>query len=594
MAVIAVDKLIGQALREQGLLTGEQIEQLLAIQPKQKQRLGEMAVGLGFFSETDLARFLATFFGVPSAELPDDEDLDLTIVELLPESLARRYNVIITAKDGEVVTLAMADPLDVRAVDAVRVSTGCRVRKTVAARGAIQRAIDRSYHAASRIAQSMDHLLAGEGNGEQAGQAIETADAESTDVAAGNTSGDMQLDQLKSEASHAPVVQYVNLLLMRAVQERASDIHIEPEEHTVTIRLRIDGQLREVGDPPKHMLQAILTRIKLLGNLNIAERRLPQDGRFKFRVFDKTIDVRLSSLPTVYGEKLVLRILDRGSLILDMHSLGFEPGMLETFNKALTLPHGLVILTGPTGSGKTTTLYAALNSIKTPKKNIVTIEDPVEYQLPKINQVHTKADIGLTFAAGLRSILRQDPDIIMVGEIRDRETAEICIRAALTGHLVLSTLHTNDAVSAISRLTDMGIERYLLTASLTLVMAQRLVRRICDDCSAPFEPPADLRARVAKLAGADGAPWKFRQGIGCKRCGQSGYYGRVAIYEQFVITERVKRLMAEGATVGQIALAATQDGLQTLLQSALHTVRDGVTTLDEAFSVCATQSEMLE
>jgi len=275
-----------------------------------------------------------------------------------------------------------------------------------------------------------------------------------------------------------------------------------------------------------------------------------------------------------------------------MQELGFEPKMLETFNRTLQLPYGLVLLTGPTGSGKTTTLYAALSTIKTPTKNIVTIEDPVEYQLSKINQVHTKASIGLTFAAGLRSILRQDPDIIMVGEIRDRETAEICIRAALTGHLVLSTLHTNDSVSAINRLTDMGIEPYLLTASLTLVMAQRLVRRICEDCAAPWEPPKELTNRLHRLAQDGSAAWKFRRGKGCRRCGSSGYFGRIAVYEQFVISDTIKALVAEEAKLHQVRQAAQQEGLQTLLQSALNKVREGTTTLDEAFSVCATQPEL--
>ena len=496
---VGTTRLFGQALLEQGLVSEEQLTQLLAAQPKQKQRVGETAVSLGFVREPELARFLADFFHFPYFELADDEEFDFAAVELVPEALARRYNLIVTKKEGDCLTVAMADPLDVRAVDAVRLETNCRVRKVVASRSAILRAIDRSYHAASRIAKSMDHLLAGE----------TTEEGETVPVQEIKDASSQIVDDLKHEASDAPVVQFVNLLLMRAIQERASDIHIEPEEHTVTIRLRVDGLLREVTAPPKHMFRPITTRIKLLGNLDIAERRLPQDGRFKFNVFDKTIDVRLSSLPTVYGEKLVLRILDRGSLILDMQSLGIEPKMLKTFNEVLHLPYGLVILTGPTGSGKTTTLYAALNTIRTATKNIITIEDPVEYQLAKINQVHTKASIGLTFAAGLRSILRQDPDIIMVGEIRDRETAEICIRAALTGHLVLSTLHTNDAVSAISRLTDMGIEPYLLTASMSLVMAQRLVRRICEECSTSWEPPKELLNRLKSLKSVDsnGGSW---------------------------------------------------------------------------------------
>ena len=575
-------RLIGQALLEEGLLNREQLDQLLELQPQQKQRLGESAVKSGFFSEQELAKFLARFFSLPYIELLDDEELDLASVELVPEAMARRYCLIVTKKEGNLLTVAMADPLDVRAIDAVRLETGCGIQKVVSSRYAVLRAIDRSYHAASRIAKSMDHLLAGETTDEQSIQLQQAIEAGS------------EAEQLKHEASDAPVVQFANLLLMRAIQERASDIHIEPEESSVTIRLRVDGQLREVTAPPKHMFRAITTRIKLLGNLDIAERRLPQDGRFQFKVFDKAIDVRLSSLPTIYGEKLVLRILDRATLILDMTDLGFEPKMLETFNRILHLPYGLVILTGPTGSGKTTTLYAALHTIKTPTKNIVTIEDPVEYQIAKINQVHTKPSIGLTFAAGLRSILRQDPDIILVGEMRDRETAEICIRSALTGHLVLSTLHTNDSIAAISRLTDMGLEPYLLTASLSLVMAQRLARRICEDCSAPWDPPQELLKRLKKLVPEKEANWKFRRGKGCKKCGQSGYLGRIAIYEQFVISDKIKTLVAEEATMTQLKQEALKEGFQTLLQSALNKVRDGMTTLDEAFSVCATQSETME
>ena len=577
-------KLIGQALVEEGLLTQKQVDHLLSDQTKQNQRLGEAAVTSGLIPQVSLAKFLAKFFDLPYVELADQEELDLTLVELIPQSLARRYSLLPIHREGDLLTVAMADPLDVRAMDAVRLQTKCRIQKVVSSQGAILRAIDRAYHAPSLIARSMDILLEGEANGVH----VQEEDLPALQRRVGETSS--QVEQLKHEASDAPVVQFVNLLLMRAIQERASDIHIEPEENSVTIRLRVDGQLREVSAPPKYMFRAITTRIKLLGNLDIAERRLPQDGRFKFTVFDKTIDVRLSSLPTVYGEKLVLRILDRGTLILDMQVLGFEPRMLEIFSGVLQLPHGLVILTGPTGSGKTTTLYAALHAIRTPTKNIVTVEDPVEYQLSKINQVHTKPGIGLTFAAGLRSILRQDPDIIMVGEIRDLETAEICIRAALTGHLVLSTLHTNDAVSAISRLVDIGIEPYLITASLNLVMAQRLVRRICQECEAPWDPPRELLRRLKGIVGDDGVSWKFLRGKGCKRCGESGYLGRIAIYEQFLLTDKVKALITGGASIHQVKQEAGREGLQTLLQSALNKVRDGVTTLDEAFSVCATQS----
>ncbi len=572
---------IGQALVGQGLLNEEQLSQALTLQPKQKQHLGETAVSLGFLKEEELAKFLAHFFHLPYVELVNEEEIDLSAAELVSEPLARRYCLMALRKKGDSVVVAMADPQDIRAIDAVRLETKCRVYKVVASRAAILRTIDRCYHTALRISKSMDQLLAEKTSPETGLQFQTSPEAE------------VQLEQLQHEASDAPVVQFVNLLLMRALQERASDIHVEPEEHSVTIRLRIDGQLREVAAPPKAMLQAVTTRIKLLGNLNIAERRLPQDGRFKFKFFDRTIDVRLSSLPTVYGEKIVLRLLDRGALILDMSSLGFEPKMLENFRQALQLPHGLLILTGPTGSGKTTTLYAALNAIKTPTKNIVTIEDPVEYQLTKINQVHTRSDIGLTFAAGLRSILRQDPDVIMVGEIRDRETADICIRSSLTGHLVLSTLHTNDAVSAVSRLIDMGLEPYLLAATLTVVMAQRLVRKICMECNETYEPPQELLKRL-EAVDPDAILWKFRRGRGCPRCGETGYFGRIAVYEQFVVTEKMKALMAEGASLQRLKRQAQEEGLQTLFQSALHKVRDGVTTLDEAFSICATQGEVLE
>jgi len=329
-------------------------------------------------------------------------------------------------------------------------------------------------------------------------------------------------------------------------------------------------------------------------NLDIADRRLPQDGRFNFKVFDKRIDVRVSVLPTIYGEKIVMRLLDRSNLILDLKTLGFHPDMLKNFKRVLSMSHGLVILTGPTGSGKTTTLYAALNGIKDPSKNIVTIEDPVEYRLAGVNQVNAKSDIGLSFASGLRSILRQDPDIVMVGEIRDRETAEICIRSSLTGHLVLSTLHTNDSISAISRLVDMGIERYLLAATVNLVMSQRLVRRICSDCAESWEPPREILERLTRMVKIKDSSWNYKRGKGCSRCSGSGYRGRVAVYEPFVVTGKIRSLIADGASIAQIRKAAEKEGFQPLLHSALREVRNGTTTLDEALRICASQGDELD
>jgi type IV pilus assembly protein PilB len=572
--LFGAQRFLGKALVDCQMLTQEQLERALAAQTENKKRLGEAAVALGLLSESALAQFLAQHFHIPYFDLKDDEELNIADVEILPESTARRYQVIIVKKEENVVTLAMADPVDVRALDAVRLETQCKIRKVVSCQSSILKAIDRYYHTVSRLAKSMDHLIATE-----KGQTTCPISGSSID------------EQLKFEATDAPVVQFVNLILMRAVQEQASDIHIEPEERGVTVRFRIDGQLRETSAPPKHMFQAITTRIKLLGNLDIAERRLPQDGRFKFQVFEKNIDVRVSCLPTLFGEKIVMRVLDHASLILDMKSLGFEDTMLDVFRRTLALPHGLVIITGPTGSGKTTTLYAALNSIKSAAKNIVTIEDPVEYQMPKVNQVSTKPDIGLTFAAGLRSILRQDPDIVMVGEIRDRETAEICIRAALTGHLVLSTLHTNESISAVSRLKDMGIEPYLLSATLNLIMAQRLVRKICEECTEKWQPSSEILDRLKKFGAREIENWNFKRGRGCSKCGETGYKGRIAVYEQFVTSEKIKSLIAEGASFTQLEEAARKDGFQTLLQSALNKVKNGITTLDEVLSSCSTQGQ---
>ncbi len=510
---------------------------------------------------------------------------DPETVALIPESTARRYCVLATSKKDNRITVAMADPFDVRAIDAVRVETGCAIDKTVSERTAIQRAVDHYYLNPSRLADSLKALLSAKTptNGDHSPAAVRAS-----------SSTPDELDQLKLEASDAPVVQFVNLILMRAVQDRASDIHVEPEENSINVRFRVDGALRDFSSPPKHLQQAILTRIKLLSDLNIAEHRLPQDGRFKFRAFQKTIDVRVSCLPTIHGEKLVLRILDRSSLILDMEELGFEPELQRTFLRVLDLPYGLVILTGPTGSGKTTTLYAALRMIAKRTKNIVTIEDPVEYQLKGINQVRVRSDIGFSFANGLRAILRQDPDIIMVGEIRDRETAEICIRAALTGHLVLSTLHTNDSASAISRLTDMGVEPYLLAATINLLIAQRLVRRICPDCREKWTPSDELIERLGRLAPLDSKSWEFHKGRGCASCGDTGYRGRIAVYEPFLVTGEIRTLIAEGAALRTLKETAFRGGVRSLLHAALKKVKEGMTTLDEALSICATQTEPMQ
>jgi len=560
---------LGSILLETGKINEQQLEQAIEKQKGTRKLLGDVLVELQFVRPQDIARCLARQLDIPYFELGDDFRLEPEEVKLIPESVSRRFCLIpVKREDGPTLTVVMRDPLDIQALDTVRSLTNLEIRKAVGTEERIRAVIDRFYREDAHIERNLQDLVD-----------LETEEIEIDGDAATDT------DQLRVQANDAPVVRFVNLLLMQAVRDRASDIHFEPGERAVAVRLRIDGVLREVTPPPKSLYQAIVTRIKILSEMDIAERRLPLDGRFKFKAYGRIIDVRVSSLPEVHGEKLVLRLLDREALLVDMRSIGFEDDMLTQFQRILHMPHGIILLTGPTGSGKTTTLYSALSYIQSPEKNIQTVEDPVEYQIPGINQMQIKPAINLDFAHALRSILRQDPDIIMIGEIRDLETARIAMRASLTGHLVLSTLHTNDAPSAVWRLKDIGVESYLIGATVELVISQRLVRVICDDCREEYTPPSDL-FRVVRAVCPDADQWRYVRGAGCRKCGKSGFRGRTALIEFMEMSDPLREIILAGAGETALRNKAAELGMQPLHVDGFAKVKNGVTTLDEVMNVC--------
>ena len=560
---------LGTILVSSGRITEAQLLEATRIQESSGRLLGEVLRDMGAIDDDDIARALATQLGIPFFELGDDFRLEKEDVRLVPESVARRFCVIpVRDKATSTVTLVMRDPLDLHAIDTVRSLTSHPVAKAVSTDERIRAVIDRYYAEEAHIERNLRDI----------------ADAEVEDMVREAEDGTVNADQLRVLANDAPVVRFVNLLLMQAVRDRASDIHFEPHEKDVVVRLRIDGVLREVTPPPKGLYPGIVTRIKILSNMDIAERRLPLDGRFKFSVHNRVIDIRVSSLPVVHGEKLVLRVLDRAALLVDMKDVGFEGAMLARLREILRIPHGIILLTGPTGSGKTTTLYSALNYLRSPEVNIQTVEDPVEYLLGGINQMAIKPQIGLDFAGALRAILRQDPDIIMIGEMRDQETASIAMRAALTGHLVLSTLHTNDSPSAFWRLRDIGIESYLVAATIKLVISQRLVREICDGCKAPVTLSPELM-KAAVQADASAAGWNFFKGGGCVKCGRTGYRGRTGIFEFLEVTDPIRQMILDGIGTVEMRQRAIELGMETLLKNGMDKVRRGLTTVDEVLSV---------
>lgn len=563
---------LGELLVRENLITLQQLQKAQESQRKNGGRLGFNLTKLGYIEESELTAFLSKQYGVPSINLAEFE-IDPEVIKLVPQEVAEKHQVIPVNRAGASLIVAMADPSNIFAIDDLKFLTGYNIEVVVASDGAIREAITK-YYATEQRAQELnyDEVM---------------AEFDEDEIEVGGDDDAFNVVDLERSAEDAPVVKLVNLILIDAIKKGASDIHIEPYEKDFRVRYRIDGVLYEMMKPPLKLKAAITSRVKIMSQLDIAERRLPQDGRIKLKLGKgREMDYRVSCLPTLFGEKLVLRLLDKGSLQLDMTRLGFEPKPLALFKTAIKRPYGMVLVTGPTGSGKTTSLYSALSELNKSTVNISTAEDPVEYSLHGINQVQMNDDIGLNFAAALRSFLRQDPDIIMVGEIRDFETAEIAVKAALTGHLVLSTLHTNDAPSTISRLLNMGIEPFLVTASVNLIMAQRLARRICPDCRHPVDVPESALLDIQVKPEEIGAFQVFK-GQGCATCSETGYKGRVAVYEVMDFSEELKEFVINGASAAEIKAEAIRLGMQTLRMAALNKLKEGVTSIEEVTRVSA-------
>ena len=564
-----MDNRLGELLIRAGHISEPQLQEALTIQRDQGGRLGTNLVRLGHISDDQLVAFLSQHFGVPSINL-ENINVDENVIQIIPADVARKYTILPVSKTGAKVTLAMIDPTNVFAMDDIKFMTGYNVEPVVASESALRAAIDRYYGSthAVELKKVMDDLE--EDNYDD----LEVLEEEE----------DLDLASLEEESEDAPVVRLVNIILTDAIKRGASDIHVEPYEKDYRVRYRIDGVLYEMMSPPLKLREAITSRMKIMAKLDIAEKRLPQDGRIKIKTKiggkPKDLDYRVSVLPTLFGEKIVLRLLDKDNLMLDLTKLGFEAESLRKFEHAILQPYGMVLVTGPTGSGKTNTLYSALQRVNTIDVNIMTAEDPVEFNLHGINQVQMRENIGLNFAAALRSFLRQDPNIVLVGEIRDFETAEVAIKAAMTGHLVLSTLHTNDAPSTINRLMNMGVEPFLVATSVHLVVAQRLVRRICSGCKEPQETSPAALMNVG-FSEADAGAVTIYRGVGCERCSNTGYKGRIALYEVMAIDDELRELVLSGASSYEIRQKAIQKGMITLRQSGLYKIRDGVTSIEE-------------
>jgi type IV pilus assembly protein PilB len=560
---------LGELFVKEGYINASQLEKAISVQRQEGGRLGEVLVKLGLVKEDQVVAILGKQLNIPYFSLGTGmlkPAVDQGLERLIPQDFAVKNSVLPLSRTLRSITVAMSDPLDLILIDNLRKLTGCEINPVIATKSDIAKAIEDFYGKSAMFKEAVD-----------ASYDLTAVEAPVFDIEAADQ--ELSLDKLIARAEEAPVVKLVDLIVRQAIDERASDIHIEPFKERISLRYRIDGKLYEIPPPAKHLHLPIISRIKILAKLDIAEKRLPQDGAFLVRIKDKPIDIRVSTIPTIYGEKIVMRILDRSAVVLDIGQLGFEPKQLEDIRMKINAPYGLVFLTGPTGSGKTTTLYAILNEIKNPTKNIVTIEDPVEYKLEGINQVQVKPEIGLTFATALRSFLRQDPDIMLVGEVRDLETAQICIRSALTGHLVLSTLHTNDAPSAISRLMDIGIESYMLAPSLLLVVGQRLLRKLCPGCKEAYEPtqeqPGDIKLKADLIYRAKG----------CEKCNNTGYKGRACIAEIMLVNAEIQNLINQKAPFQKIREVARANGMQTLYESALKKVEQGVSSIEEALSV---------
>jgi type IV pilus assembly protein PilB len=565
-----VGRRLGDLLVAAGLIAPAQLSQAVGEPKRTGEKLGAALLRLGFITEEQLVDVLARQYRIPVVKVPDG-DIAPEILKLVPASVARKYEVIpIGRRSPTSLILATADPSNLLALDDVAFRTGLKVIQVLAPPSVIRGAIERCYEL--EAATLMNVLSEAEAVAER------IAMSESHDRAG------LSPHELRNSADQPPVVRLVNMILLDAINKAASDVHLEPDEGAFHVRFRVDGILQEVMTPPRQLEAALISRIKIMASLDIAERRLPQDGRIKFREGNREIDFRVSVLPSIFGESVVLRLLNKNALKLDLTHLGFDPRSLELFQKAIRSAHGMVVVTGPTGSGKTTTLYSALQTVNTPDVHILTLEDPVEYNLSRVTQIQVNEEIGLTFATALRSFLRHDPDIILVGEMRDGETAQIAVRAALTGHLVFSTLHTNDSPSAVARLVDMGIPPFLLASSLRLVVAQRLVRKICLECREPYEVSEGTLGTYG-YAPRGVERYTVYKAQGCPTCNFTGVKGRIAIYEVMPVTREIRDLIIRGATPDEIAKVASDQGMKTLRESVLARVIEGVTTMDEALRV---------
>ena len=571
----ASSKDIAEMLLEEGLITPRQLEKAIEQQKNSNESLEKIIISLGYVTEKEVTEVIGKEMGVPFIDL-DEVEIDPELARAIPEHLAQRYKVIPVGQENNKLALAMVDPLNVFAIDDIRLITGFDIEPMISTEESIMRAINKQFGVTdlAEVHETVqDIALSDFGDLEQLEEDEE-----------------LELDKLKELVDEAPIVRVVNLIITQAINDKASDIHIEPRVKNVCVRYRIDGVLHEVMSPPKHIQAPMISRIKIMASLDIAERRIPQDGKIHLKHDNKEYDLRVSTLPTVHGEKVVMRILDKSAVMIGLDKLGLMPDTRAVFEDLVFKPYGMILVTGPTGSGKSTTLYTALNMLNTSEDNICTVEDPVEYQLPGINQVQINPKAGLTFAAALRSFLRQDPDIIMVGEIRDGETAQIAIESALTGHLVLSTLHTNDAAGAITRLIDMGIEPFLVASALVGVIAQRLVRRICPNCREAYTPPEEAVAKFGlNLADTNIV---FYHGRGCDHCKGTGYKGRSGIYEMMTVNENVRPLILRNAPTIEVKDAAIENGMVTLQEDGLRKVLEGTTTIEECLRVVYVGEEM--
>ncbi|ATW23987.1 GspE/PulE family protein [Candidatus Formimonas warabiya] len=561
-----IKKKLGDLLIESRVINFAQLQEALRVQQQTGDRLGRVLVNLGYVSEQDIANVLEVQLGITQIKLGNILLLPDTI-KLVPDNLIRQHRIVPIKKEGNKLTVAMVDPLNVVILDDLQIATGCIIEPVLATEREIESAVQKLFGFQDLINQAVREF-----------EVMPSANVPTFDL-------DEIPDDLTEEA---PTVRIVNSLFQQAIRERASDIHFEPHAEEFRVRYRIDGVLKDMMILPRQSIASILSRIKIMGEMDIAEKRIPLDGRIQIKMDRKNIDLRVSTIPTIFGEKAVIRILDKNAVVVKLDQLGFSPDILEKYRQQVKRSYGMILITGPTGSGKTTTLYSTLNEILSPEKNIITIEDPVEYVIDQINQIRVNQKSGLTFATGLRAILRQDPDIIMVGEIRDSETASIAVRAATTGHMVYSTLHTNDAAGALPRLVDMDVEPFLVASSVVAIVAQRLIRVICPICKKPYELPNDTPERRF-LGIRDGVPVTLYRGTGCQQCGSTGYRGRMAIQEMLVMTQQQRKLVLARAPANELRQSAIEQGMVTITQDGIQKALIGITTIDEIMRVASTE-----